>query len=354
MNALAMPPLPDGAHARRPAPDAPRPWPRPGCQLLFLAPFLHQCLSGTKPPGQWLQPPVLLVSLLVYGCGALACHELAVRRRNQSQPFWPVLLSLGLGYGLLVEGVMLGTLTSPDWPRLGPLADLSHGRMTNVNWTLGLLALWFHVVLSVALPVLIIELGHPELAGRAWLSDRGLAWARALFYVVVVGGALGRGKEWHGGDTALVALAWWWLRSLRRWRPRLRPARRWLARRLEGPASPRRVFWGWTAVTWALLLDYQVAPGQRPVEFLRPFWFALGTWLAMRYAARQTARRVTAGWSPRHSLALIWGALWPWLLLALGHGPEAYFEPYPRGMGLVAVLTAWGLWRLRRGVGRGA
>ncbi|MBI5833793.1 MAG: hypothetical protein HZB16_15985 [Armatimonadetes bacterium] len=197
----------------------------PQARLLFLAPALSQMLIGAKSPGEFLHPQNLFVALVVYGCGALVVHDLARRWSDGVEgTFWPRLLWLAAAYGVLVDGVMLGSYTSLDWSRLGRLADTNHGHLLGLNLTWSVMALAHHVALAVVVPIALIELMDPDAGGRAWLGPKGLRRCNRLFYAAVVFGALAqqqRGSKAAYAFVCLLAVLLW--RKARWWRPR--PAR---------------------------------------------------------------------------------------------------------------------------------
>jgi hypothetical protein len=323
----------------------------PAGLMLWLAPVLAQLLTGAKPPGEFLWPPAFFLAVIVYGCGALLCHDFACRAQAaaEDKPFWPLLMRYAVGYGLFVEGVMLGNVTSTDWPRLGSLADPQHGHLLAYNPTWTLLALTTFAVLGVAVPVMMVELLRPEAVGKEWLSRTGMRWARFLFDATVVIGVLSSGRHWMVPDWLVLLLAWWLVRGARNWRPRAV-----VGRRPWREASPRRVGWGAAGLALLMAAWPVWAPGVTPFSFFRPFVVMVFTaWLTW-FAAVRTARRVAAGWSPRHSLAFVTGFLAVHALLAPGQDADAYFTEHPGGMGLVGLLALIGLWRLHVKVRRRA
>lgn len=322
----------------------------PAGLVFLLAPLISQLLTGAKPPGEFFLPHALAVALVVYGCGALIVHEWAVIWREgepEGSPrlLWPRLLLLAVVFGLLIEGVMLKNITSPDWTRLGPLADTQHGRLLGINWNWALFALSSHVILAVAVPILIVELLKPQAAGQRWLSDRGLRRAAWLFGAAVAIGALANPtpapEPYLGVLLVTLALA---LRA-RSWHPRrprplplLPPWRVGLAAAVVTVASLIYLLWigdaDWFNIWWLILLV--------------PF----GHLAAVLYVARRTTRRVLGGWSERHNLAMVVGALVPWAVLAPLQDADAYHTEAPGGMGLVGLLAAlaicWLVFRVRR------
>ncbi|WP_433607034.1 hypothetical protein ACQP2P_31695 [Dactylosporangium sp. CA-139114] len=131
--------------------------------LVLVAPLVAELTLGTIPlRTAW----VLLVFAPLYGGGALFLREI-VRRTGGG---YANLLLMGVAYGVVEEGLVLQSLTSPhlyhaaDWaPRLFGL---------NTDYTL--LNLVYHAVFSVTIPVVLVELCFPGHGTRPYLRRGGL------------------------------------------------------------------------------------------------------------------------------------------------------------------------------------
>lgn len=150
----------------------------PAAHLYLLAPLVAEFLLGDFPVALL---PLLVPLSLWYGAGVLTIREL-VRRRGLG---WPSLLVLGLAFGLAEEGLLTMSLFNPhyaDQDLLSPghVAALGIG----VPWTVKVLLL--HVVWSVAVPISLVELAHPDVAREPWLGRRGTTVAAVAW----VGGAV--------------------------------------------------------------------------------------------------------------------------------------------------------------------
>lgn len=162
----------------------------PAFTLGLLSPFLAEFLLGD----QWLSPDrgagsqiaMFVVLAPWYGAGAVLIRELA-RRAGRG---WPTILLLGLGFGLLEEGVLTQSLFNPHY--LG-LDLLSYGHIDllgiGLPWTLFVLTL--HVVWSLATPIALVEGIWP--ARQPWLRRGGLVVAAVVF---VLGGLVIFGASW--------------------------------------------------------------------------------------------------------------------------------------------------------------
>ena len=133
----------------------------PAVGLFFLAPLVAEFLLGNLPVT--LLPALVLLAPL-YGGGALLIREFT-RRAGRGVP---TMLVLGVGYGLLEEGIATQSLFNPHY--VG--ADLlSVGYVPwlgiAVPWTLFVLAL--HTVWSVSTPIALVE---------EWTTRRTTPWLR--------------------------------------------------------------------------------------------------------------------------------------------------------------------------------
>src|SRR5262249_6156817 len=97
-----------------------RTWPG-GLTLFLLAPMVAEMLTGSTPPLNFINPVSLLLEIPLYGAGAVLAREL-IRRRGLG---WGRLLLLGAAYGVLEEGLTIGSWFDPYWPDVAPLGSYS-------------------------------------------------------------------------------------------------------------------------------------------------------------------------------------------------------------------------------------
>lgn len=147
----------------------------PALLLLVLAPFIAEFLLGDFS----IRQIALLVALLPqYGGGALLIREVT-RRTGRG---WPTIVTLGLAYSLIEEGLNTQSLFNPNYvgahlldygfiPALG----------TSLLWTVFVLSI--HVVWSICTPILIAEGMAGSRRTTPWLGWIGLTVA-ALLYVI--------------------------------------------------------------------------------------------------------------------------------------------------------------------------
>ena len=299
----------------------------PAVGLFFLAPLVAEFLLGNLPVT--LLPALVLLAPL-YGGGALLIREVT-RRAGRGVP---TMLVLGVGYGLLEEGIATQSLFNPHY--VG--ADLlSVGYVPwlgiAVPWTLFVLTL--HAVGSTTVPIVMAELCARERTGP-WLGRAGLVVTAVLLVVGIVGNAAFQmGNDPFRASTAqfvatvvLAALA-----------------------AVVGLRLPRRAdLPGAVPPPWAIGLIglvagvvAELAPlSYGGVAVLAALWVGLAA-LAARWSVR-------AAWTPRHTLAAAAAALVTYAWHAF---PETPVVPVPGAVDLIgnavfalgAVLLIAMAWR---------
>lgn len=144
--------------------------------LFFLSPLVAESLSGTTLPIYLL---FLIVPLsLYYGGGALLIREVTRRTRRG----WPTILTLGLAFGVLEEGVLTQSLFNPDY-----LAENLHLLDPGYVKALGIGTLWTvfvlggHVLWSIGTPIALVEESARSRRLVPWLGRRGLVVTVVLF-----------------------------------------------------------------------------------------------------------------------------------------------------------------------------
>ncbi len=182
-------------HARITAPDAAgrsaadhtRVWPAI-LALFVLAPVTAEVLSGSTPILAFVTHPIVsCLNFPLYGCGALLVREVA-RRRSLG---WASVLWMGAAYGVFEEGVVLNTWADP-WAHpvctvtrgvMSGLCDYSRVGGINLLWALGLTA--YHAVISMTIPILLVELAFPRCAMLPWLDHKAVRACVASELVVL-------------------------------------------------------------------------------------------------------------------------------------------------------------------------
>jgi hypothetical protein len=146
--------------------------------FLLVAPgFLAEVLSENTPLLTALHPATFILMVLSYGVPVLLIREFAVARRLN-----PIgIILVGIGYGMLNEGVLAKTLTLPAGL---PIAEFAgYGKLGTVQSGWAIFILFWHALHSVLYPILLGDWLFPAAAGRRWFITRG---ARRLVYLMVL------------------------------------------------------------------------------------------------------------------------------------------------------------------------
>jgi len=165
-------------------------------------------MSGSTPPLAWLNPIAVLFLVWLYGAGVLVVRETAVRWKTG----WPSILLLGAAYGIIEEGLAVKSFFDPAWKDLGTLGW--YGRSLDVNWIWAVWLTIFHAVVSIAIPIFLVECIWPRIRGQPLTSRRGYITAIVLLAgaAVTINALLTpyRPSVWHllGALAAVVFLVW--------------------------------------------------------------------------------------------------------------------------------------------------
>jgi hypothetical protein len=285
---------------------------------------------------------MLLFFGYIYSAGALLIRE-AVRRRHLGVGS---MLALGLAFGLVEEGLALGSLTSTT---LYPVADWAP-RLLGFNTAYSLWVLPYHAVFSIVLPVAIVDLIFPRLKAEPYLRTRGVvAWAIAL----VLGlGVIRLALIWMDPEhvnsaphlIVVAALATGLMIGGLSMHPEVRldrpVPRHWLLVVLGAVGVA-----GYFALLWRL-------PGAPHSAYLpdRLAWLAPVLALVLLAAASIICRRWSGStrWSATHTAALVAGALPAHSLLGLIAIPMGTLDRVLLAAIMVAEV-AFGIWLVHRG-----
>ena len=138
----------------------------PAVILYLLSPVVGELLSGSAPPAEFFTPFGFIIMVLLYGGGAVTIRELKVRWRKGMAS----VLLLGAAYAVLEEGLMVVSFQNPEWQDLGVLGVF--GRWLGVNWVWAVELTAYHSVVSIVVPILLVELAYPDRKNEQWLSNR--------------------------------------------------------------------------------------------------------------------------------------------------------------------------------------
>ncbi|MGW2314762.1 hypothetical protein [Actinomadura luteofluorescens] len=148
----------------------------PWALVLLTTACAELTFTAVAVPETWLLLPLLLV---MYGAGVLLIREAVVRVGGG----WPSLVLLGLAYELAEDGLGLQALTSP---RMYGAADWGL-RFLGLNWTYWESQIGVHVVLSILVPIALVDMLFPHRRNRPYLGRGGFVGVGALAFVGVVG-----------------------------------------------------------------------------------------------------------------------------------------------------------------------
>jgi hypothetical protein len=151
-----------------------RTWPAVLTLLLLPGPTA-EALTGSTPILVYLTNPVSFVTnTLLYGGGALLIREI-VRRQRMG---WTSILLLGGAYGIFEEGLVVNTWANPWLPQVCTIVKGRASGLCNYSRFGGVILSWassltiFHAVVSITIPILLVELVFAGRAPRPWLGRK--------------------------------------------------------------------------------------------------------------------------------------------------------------------------------------
>ena len=136
--------------------------------LSLLSPFFAEVLSGSTPPLEIINPLSFIFLWAFYGGGVLLVRELWIRWGRG----YLRLMLLGFLYGVVEEGLIVKSWFDPNWPDLDVLGV--YGRVWGVNTVWAVWLTIFHSLMSITMPILVIEALYPEYRNKALIGKRGL------------------------------------------------------------------------------------------------------------------------------------------------------------------------------------
>jgi hypothetical protein len=139
--------------------------------ILLIAPFFGEGLSGSSPPLDLLLPWNLAYMAALYGCGALACREVA----HRFDLGFAGLIVLGVAYAVWEEALVDRYWFFPQFWAESGIGDYSVVWHTNVLLASHLTV--FHTAISVCASVLVVEWLVPRARNRPWVGRPGLVAA---------------------------------------------------------------------------------------------------------------------------------------------------------------------------------
>jgi hypothetical protein len=148
----------------------------PALGLLLLAPWVGEFLLGVSPLRNILGFPLLVP---LYGGGALLIREV-VRRTGRG---WPTIFLLATAYGVIEAGLVDQSLFNSslidgyEFPQVTPIPVLGISAYDALAFVGG------HVIWSISIPIVMIEMLTPVRRTTPWLSKIGLFMTGILYLI---------------------------------------------------------------------------------------------------------------------------------------------------------------------------
>lgn len=297
----------------------PRVW--PATLVLFLLPGLTaEPLTGSTPILVYFLNPVSgITNTLLYGSGALLIREIA-RRRGLG---WASIMLMGGAYGVFEEGLVVNTWANPWLPQVCAVVHgkakgiCDYGRLGAINWSWASSLTVFHALVSITIPILLVELLFPRVARLPWLGRRSRWLFVAAMLLVFAFGLLINAVVYRQHHRPGPPLGPYLVEAL------LMAGLVWLALRLKPirarvSTSSKRAPRLWAlrvlafvviAVNTALASLFQGAKAPFQAEYVAYTVFALLAFWRLLVVSRRI------GWNDEHRLALASGALGFFILL---------------------------------------
>ncbi|MCI4321749.1 MAG: hypothetical protein L3K18_01230 [Thermoplasmata archaeon] len=178
MSAPELPPVPPSSSSVGPRGARFRAWVgrHPILLVALLSPGIVEYLSGSSKLGGIVVAPPLFALLLCFNLGLYVPGVLLIREaRIRWRGGWTTVILLGCAYAIVEEGLALSTLFNPQASVVGALGFYGHFLGVSWVWLVGVVAV--HVVFSIGLPILLLDLALPTSRGVPFLARRGIAAA---------------------------------------------------------------------------------------------------------------------------------------------------------------------------------
>jgi hypothetical protein len=307
----------------------------PALALFVLAPTIGELVSGSAPPVEFFHPLIFFVLAALYGSGALLVREISLRWDKR----WPTIVMLGLAYAIVEEGLMVKSFFDPAWMDLGDMAN--YGRWLGINWPWTVELMIYHALVSIAIPIQLVELIYSERRDERWLTQRGMI---GLTLLLILDGLFGFFELTTyfppAGPYLLAVLAtvalFLWAREL--------PAE-WPAKQPVEPYSYRQIILTGVAITIGIIIGagFFSSAGWSPI--LSILFMLLVCWFGYHLIRRASGYGT---WDDLGRLALIRGALLPLIVLNMIREFSGGQQDNPAGMTLVGIIALLALWWLAR------
>lgn len=169
--------------------------------LILIVPLLTELLSGNTPIIKIVNPVVFGYFIIMYGLPVLLAREAVVE--------WKLgvmgLLTLGLAYGVLNEGVAARTLLLSDEHMF--MSSLRGYSMFGINFLWASAILPWHALFSITYPIVFIRALYPQIANERWLSKRAILSIASI--VAILGSLSYFGTDIYPATSPLYLLFFW-------------------------------------------------------------------------------------------------------------------------------------------------
>ncbi len=153
--------------------------------LIIMTPGIPEYMTGSSKLGTlFYNTPSFFIGLILnialYSTGVLLIREFSARFNKG----WASILTLGLAYGIMEEGISVHTFFMPAINPVGLLGI--YGRYLGVDWIWALGISFFHAIFSVGLPILLLSIAYPQQSRERLLGKGGIAVVLLVYILDIV------------------------------------------------------------------------------------------------------------------------------------------------------------------------
>ncbi len=148
--------------------------------MIFLAPFLGECLSLSTPVSLLVDPWTFLAIIMIYGAGAVIIREISCRWAVHTS-FFLVALWLGFAFAVFIEGAVFWTLVNPHWSQIELSFFEGYGLFGGILWGWTSYMLVFHVLFTFSGSIYLVSRSFPHIASKPWVSKSCLSVFTGIF-----------------------------------------------------------------------------------------------------------------------------------------------------------------------------
>lgn len=138
--------------------------------LYLLSPLIAETIATSNtPPLAYLEPGKAFFLPAFYGSAAVLLHEIMKRKLLG----WPSFLLMAGAFGIVNEAVIAGT-----WYTVKPQGYVF---IDGIDWGWAASLTAFHIVFSMAIPIVLVQAMYPRVAQQPWLGKKGFRAFGTLF-----------------------------------------------------------------------------------------------------------------------------------------------------------------------------